>query len=97
MAGLDFLQSKKTAADINYCLVFDAEEKFFNIVSTVSPAAEVHLIASQMNISIGKHCADLLKELAHEVIRGIQDGVHWSKGARGFGARVTGCEQICLA
>lgn len=63
----------------------------------VSPAGEVHLITSQMNVGIREHSADLLEELLHKVICGVQNGVDWSEGARGFGAGVTGCEQICLA
>ena len=63
----------------------------------VSPAGEVHLITSQVNVGVGEHGADLLKELAHEVVGGVQDGVHWSEGAGGFGARVTRREQIGLA
>ena len=64
---------------------------------TVSPAGEVHLVTSQMNVGIREHVADLLEELLHEVIRGVQNGVDGSEGARRRGARVTGCEQICLA
>lgn len=62
----------------------------------VLPAGEVHLITPQMNISIREDGADLLEELPHEIISGVQDGVHWSEGARGLGAGITGCEQICL-
>lgn len=49
-----------------------------------------------MNVGIREHGADLLEELRHEIIRGVQDGVDRSEGARGRGARVTGCEQIRL-
>lgn len=47
-----------------------------------SPAVEVHLIAPQVNVAIGEHRADFFKELGHEGIGGVQDGVHRSKGAR---------------
>lgn len=62
-----------------------------------SPAGEVHLITSQVDVGIREHGADLPEEQLHEVVRGVQDGVHRSEGARGFGARVTGREQIRLA
>lgn len=64
---------------------------------SVLPAGEVHLIAPQVNIGIREHSADLLEEQSHEVIRGVQNGVHRSEGAREAGARVTRCEQIHLA
>lgn len=48
----------------------------------VSPAGKVHLITPQVNIAIREHSADLFKELGHEGIGGVQDGVHWSKGSR---------------
>lgn len=67
------------------------------MVFTGSPAGEVHLITPQVNVGVGEHGADLLKELGHELVRGVQDGVHRSKGAGGFGAGETGCEQIQLA
>lgn len=79
------------------CLIFNADDRFLDIVFKVSPAGKVHLITPQMNVGIREHSADLLEELVHEVICCVQDGVHWSKGARGFGARVTGCKQILLA
>lgn len=63
----------------------------------VSPAGEVHLIAPQVNIAIGEHGADLFKELGHEGIGSVQDGVHWAKGSRRLRSRVTGREQIFLA
>lgn len=88
---------QKQQLTFNCRLIFYAEERFPDTVFTVSPAAEVHLITPQVNVGIREHSADLLEEMAHEVIRGVQDGVHWSEGARGFGARVTGCEQIRLA
>ena len=66
------------------------------MLCTVLPAAEVHLITSQVDVAVGEHGADLLEELAHEVVRGVQDGVHRAEGAGRFGARVTGCEQISL-
>lgn len=47
-----------------------------------SPAVEVHLITPQVDVVIGKHSADFFKELGHEGIGGVQDGVHRSKGAR---------------
>lgn len=61
-----------------------------------SPAVEVHLIAPQVNIAIGEHSADFFKELGHEGIGGVQDGVHRSKGARKLWSGVTRCEQIFL-
>lgn len=66
------------------------------IVQAVLPAVEVHLVPPQVDVGVGEHGADLLEELAHEVIGGVQDGVHWAEGARGFGARVTRGEKVFL-
>lgn len=63
----------------------------------VSPAGKVHLVTPKVNVAIGEHGADLFKELSHECVGGVQDGVHRSKGARGMRSRVTGREQIYLA
>lgn len=63
----------------------------------VSPAGKVHLVTPKVNVAIREHGADLFKELRHERVGGVQDGVHGSQGARGPRSCVTGCEQICLA
>lgn len=63
----------------------------------VSPAGKVHLVTPKVNVAIGEDFADLLKELHHECVGGVKNGVHRSKGARGLRCRVTGCEQIWLA
>lgn len=63
----------------------------------VLPASEVHLVASQVNIRVREHAADLLEELAHEVVSGVQDGIDWPVRAGGSGPSVTGREQIFLA
>lgn len=86
----------KPAANI-CCLTSEAKSNFSDYACTVSPACEVHLITSQVNVAIGEHGADLREELSHEVVRGVQDGIHWPERARGFGPRVTGCEKIFLA
>lgn len=73
------------------------QRRGFLMPRLVSPAGEVHLIAPQVNIAIREHSADLLKELGHEGICRVQDGVHWSKASRRLRSRVTGREQIFLA
>lgn len=49
----------------------------------VLPAGEVHLVATQVDVGVWKHGADFLEEQAHEVVRGVQNGVHGSEAARG--------------
>lgn len=49
-----------------------------------------------MDVGVGEDGADLGEELLHEVVGGVQDGVDWAEGAGGFGAGVTGSEQIFL-
>lgn len=67
------------------------------MLSADLPAVEVDLVAPQVDVGVGEHAADLLEELAHEVVRGVQDGVHWAEGAGGFVSRVTRREQVFLA
>lgn len=96
MSGLDFLQ-EKTSNWHRLSDLWGSRGLPDNARRTSSPAREVHLVASQVDIGVGEHGADILEELSHEVVRGVQDGVHRSEGAGGFGARVTRCEQIFLA
>lgn len=63
----------------------------------VLPAGEVHLVATQVDVGVWEHRADLLEERAHEVVCGVQNGVHGSEAAGGGWPRVTRCEQIRLA
>lgn len=62
----------------------------------VSPAAEVHLVAPQVNVGVREHCADLLEQLAHEHIGGVEDGVDRSEGSGGAGPGVARSEQVPL-
>lgn len=95
MSGLDFLQGRKNWSQYLPSDLWRQGDFFLN--TDYSPAGEVHLITSQVDVGIREHGADLPEEQLHEVVRGVQDGVHRSEGARGFGARVTGREQIRLA
>lgn len=49
----------------------------------VLPAGEVHLVATQVDVGVREHGADLLEERAHEVVRGVDNGVHGSEAAGG--------------
>lgn len=62
----------------------------------VSPAAEVDLVSSQMDVGIREHCADFLEEHAHKVIGCVEHGVDRSERTRGAGSRVTGGQQVLL-
>lgn len=78
ISGLDFLQDLRNKQTYESTL----SQRGFLTPCPASPAVEVHLIAPQVNVAIGEHSADFFKELGHEGIGGIQDGVHRSKGAR---------------
>lgn len=62
-----------------------------------SPAGEVHLVTTKVNVTIGEHGADLFEELGHKGVGSVEDGVHWAKGAGRLGSGVAGCQQVCLA
>lgn len=53
------------------------------ILSSILPAGEVHLVATQVDVGVWEHGADLLEERAHEVVGGVQNGVHGSEAAGG--------------
>lgn len=83
ISGLDFLQDlkKKKRKSYESTLLLMLRRGFLT-PCPASPAAEVHLITPQVDVAIGKHSADFFKELGHEGIGGVQDGVHRPKRAR---------------
>lgn len=90
MSGLDFLRGKAGIETRSHWMPRRG-------LAPGSPAGEVHLVSTQVDVGVGEHDADLLEELGHELVGAVQDGVDWSEGAGGFGARVAGCEKVRLA
>lgn len=85
MSGLVFLQEnvrfKKKKNPKQKLPVYVSKKS--SCPDIVLPAGEVHLIATQVDVGVGEHGADLLEERFHEVICGVQNGVHGSKAAGG--------------
>lgn len=83
MSGLVFLQENmRLKKNPKQRLPVYASKKS-SCPDIVLPAGEVHLIATQVDVGVGEHGADLLEERFHEVICGVHNGVHGSKAARG--------------
>jgi len=57
-------------------------------IKGIIPAGEINLISSKVKIKIREDRADLQKKCAHEFISTVENGIHWSKGARGMRPRV---------
>lgn len=87
-----FCNTKQNNKTSNICIKREAVAP-----AIVLPAGEVHLIATQVDVGVGEHGADLLEERFHEVICGVQNGVDGSKAPGGGWPRVARCEQVLLA